>query len=731
MRLLHSKTYELHEFIGKEVKEYAILSHTWGSDEVLFEDLKSTGYAQRSSWKKIEYCCRQAMEDKIEWVWVDTICIDKSSSAELSEAINSMFSWYRDAKVCYAYLADIPGDPNRLERDTWLNSRWFSRGWTLQELLAPQKMIFYGELWDRLGTRIELSNIISEISGIQTSALGGSQKDIAKYSIAKRMCWASRRRTTRPEDIAYCLLGIFGVNMPLLYGEGRERAFLRLQEEIMRDSDDHTLFAWELPEEESVYRGLPKEVGLLAKHPRYFKFSEDLLSFRRWDVSDTFSMTNKGLKITVPMSANKNLSNIWAAYLDCYYIKGNQRYALAIPLKQLTPDGDQFARVSGTTLDIPLSLDHELGTAEKRAVYIRKDIIKPEDAFQETANRLREFRLLPTLSTHHLIETYGCTQVESSPDRLFAPPKASYYWIEPQVWTNWHVVCRYTSTWTSKRTSKNPNRNKLSIPDFIVVLGYRTDTAKPWCIVETYDPAQSLRGVWGRVTSGELADVSPDYMGYLSDGTSLVRVSTTLSTEDPSMVEVEVNCCNGPGRVTADQRLRIEESNPTPFHRAPDDAVKVCHQLSIQVIHFPRFKSIDLLHDKPKIIHARLRLTLAENAEITIRNFLETLKIMAEHSEAIRAAFRLERDSRSAIPDEFLKQIGEALQDFAKFLADFNKQVEEYSVKNDIPPRGIVHDRKFTVPEDEWVKAMLSNPFLDCLNIYRKILGMSLLMINL
>jgi hypothetical protein len=497
---------------------------------VIFEHLRSPGYVNKPSWKKIEYCCQQAIEDKIQWVWVDTICIDKSSSAELSEAINSMFTWYHDAKVCYAYLDDIPTDlDRRLVRDTWQDCRWFSRGWTLQELLAPRQMIFYGEGWHRLGTRKELCELISQVSRIQTVALEGSKREMQKFSVAQRMCWASQRQTTRSEDIAYCLLGIFGVNMPLLYGEGGERAFLRLQEEIMRDSDDHTLFAWGKLAEERGHEITAKEVGLLARHPIQFSFCKDVLSFRRWDVSDTFSMTNKGLEIMVPMIAHEEKPNIWTAYLDCYCVGGNERWALALHLKQLSSGGDQFARVSRHTLYIPLSLEQEVGTTQKRAIFIRKEIIKPENAFQETAHRLREFRLLYMQSTHQLSETYGCSKQGSSLDKFFAPPRASYYWIDPQAWVNWHVVCRLTS--------------KSKVPNFIVVLGYDTDTAKPWCVVKRYDPVESLREVWGRVTTGDL-----DTFGkaFFSDGISLVRVSMRLCTEETGVVEVRVSCCKGP-----------------------------------------------------------------------------------------------------------------------------------------------------------------------------------------
>jgi hypothetical protein len=160
----------------------------------------------------------------------------------LSEAINSMFRWYRNASVCYAYLEDVHGPITR-DHGPFHASRWFTRGWTLQELIAPSHVIFYASTWMELGTRYSLGRIVSDITGIDETFLSGSE-DVSKASISKRMSWASRRNTTRKEDAAYCLFGLFDVNLMPLYGEG-EKAFLRLQEELMkRYPRDHTLFAW-------------------------------------------------------------------------------------------------------------------------------------------------------------------------------------------------------------------------------------------------------------------------------------------------------------------------------------------------------------------------------------------------------------------------------------------------------------------------------------------------------
>lgn len=171
-------------------------------------------------------------------------CIDKRSSSELSEAINSMYKWYRNSAVCYAFLGDVdPPSRLRVNRDQFKNSRWFTRGWTLQELLAPLDLRFYSHDWSLLGDREKLADLVTEVTGIERRfVLYGP----TGASAAKKMSWAALRKTTRTEDIAYCLMGLFGINMPLLYGEA-EKAFIRLQQEVARATGDHSIFAWGKP----------------------------------------------------------------------------------------------------------------------------------------------------------------------------------------------------------------------------------------------------------------------------------------------------------------------------------------------------------------------------------------------------------------------------------------------------------------------------------------------------
>ncbi|PIL28595.1 hypothetical protein GSI_08636 [Ganoderma sinense ZZ0214-1] len=196
--------------------------------------------------EKIRKACAVARFDHFSQLWVDTSCIDKTSSSELSEAINSMFAWYRDAAVCYVYLADVPlaGDPRR-PGSAFRRSRWFTRGWTLQELVAPRVVVFLSREWEFIGTKESLADLVEDITGIHSAVLV-RKKSHNEFSVAARMSWAAERTTTRVEDQAYCLLGLFNVVMTPIYGEG-EHAFRRLQEEILRRIPDDSIFAWEMP----------------------------------------------------------------------------------------------------------------------------------------------------------------------------------------------------------------------------------------------------------------------------------------------------------------------------------------------------------------------------------------------------------------------------------------------------------------------------------------------------
>ncbi|KAF4807338.1 Vegetative incompatibility protein HET-E-1 [Colletotrichum siamense] len=329
---------ELVDFTPDKIPRYSILSHTWGSDEVVYADIRNHTAARKDSFEKIRYSCQQTIADGFEYVWIDSCCIDKSSSAELSEAINSMFDWYDKAEVCYAYLSGVSStvDTSKTDGD-FAGCRWFTRGWTLQELLAPDDLIFFSDDWVKIGEKLTLSRPLSVITGIEEDILKGT-KPIESASIAKRMSWASHRITTRPEDVAYCLMGLFGVNMPMLYGEG-DRAFLRLQEEIMKQSDDQSLFAWvDLSASTETYH------GLLAKSPLNFEYSNSIVPYQDWEPRPPYSMTNRGLRIDLPLTLRGE--ELFAAALDCPAPPDFEDSSfLAIYLKRISHSDQQFARV--------------------------------------------------------------------------------------------------------------------------------------------------------------------------------------------------------------------------------------------------------------------------------------------------------------------------------------------------------------------------------------------------
>lgn len=239
MRLL-KENFSLVEYNDDDIPPYAILSHTWGTDskEVAFKDpMEGTG-KNKAGYNKIEFCCKQAASDGLQYFWVDTCCIDKSSSAELTEAINSMFRWYKNAHKCYVYLSDIStfGLAANVLRSpiTWevafRQSNWFTRGWTLQELIAPGSVEFFSREGYRLGSKKSLEQQIHEVIGIAINALRG--QPLTDFEVEERFSWAKDRETKRREDKAYSLLGIFNMHMSIRYGEGEEEAFQRLRKKI-------------------------------------------------------------------------------------------------------------------------------------------------------------------------------------------------------------------------------------------------------------------------------------------------------------------------------------------------------------------------------------------------------------------------------------------------------------------------------------------------------------------
>ncbi|KAI9766978.1 MAG: hypothetical protein M1839_004654 [Geoglossum umbratile] len=248
MRLLERKPDRhlvFREYTDKDVPAYAILSHTWltnNNEEVSFQDVEAGTAKSKPGWKKIEFCANKAAADDLRYFWIDTCCIDKKNAVELQEAINSMFRWYQKASKCYVYMSDISIDQDDMQysqprwQAAFRGSRWFTRGWTLQELIAPPSVEFFCSNGQRLGDKKELALQIHETTGIPVPVLLGA--GLSEFDVHERMSWAQDRDTKCPEDMAYSLLGIFGIHMPLIYGEGMLNAFNRLQRELDRRANE-------------------------------------------------------------------------------------------------------------------------------------------------------------------------------------------------------------------------------------------------------------------------------------------------------------------------------------------------------------------------------------------------------------------------------------------------------------------------------------------------------------
>ena len=336
MRLINVASMEMEEFFDDARPPFAILSHTWGTEEVTYQDFQHLPSAMRKTgWPKIENAIRLTEAEGLAYLWCDTCCIDKTSSAELQEAINSMYRWYEDSTVCFAFLNDV-----RCPRmtDTWFcseaevatetlkansalsvrsqrfaNSRWFTRGWTLQELIAPNAIRFFNQAYNFVGFKYELAQTIMLRTGID-SAILQKRASISGISIAQRMSWAAGTKTSRVEDRAYSLLGIFDVNMPMIYGEG-DKAFIRLQEEIIKASDDDSIFAWE-----TLPRDAPHSGALLAGSPDAFSHAGDIVV---GGCAQPFEMTNGGLRIELPLRKAFTFDGVgeteFAMLLNCHH----------------------------------------------------------------------------------------------------------------------------------------------------------------------------------------------------------------------------------------------------------------------------------------------------------------------------------------------------------------------------------------------------------------------------
>ncbi|KAF6815723.1 HET domain-containing protein [Colletotrichum sojae] len=424
MWLINTQSLALQEFVDPSSVEYAILSHTWEDEEVTFQDvnnLEQSGARRKAGFSKIVKTCETARQMDIRLAWVDTCCIDKSSSAELSEAINSMFSWYKHSTVCFVFLSDLPNSALSFpySQETFGACRWFSRGWTLQELIAPDHVEFFNSRWEWFSRKDECLEILSDVTGISLSVLESSF-NLYQTPIAVKMSWAASRQTKRIEDRAYSLLGIFDINMPMVYGEGH-KSFRRLQEEIARETNDLSLFAWRAP----LIGGGGAQLfrGIFARSPAEFSTCSDL---RRSSTGNEpqreFTLTNKNVRVET-----KLYKHAQGAYIKYLGFTIRAKVPVCIFLER-TADG--FIRSEPWSLECEEAIIDVEKYRDVFTIHVQKEV-SPQENLGFRRRMHRSFHIstrFPTSlklevidpSPEHLWDRFHWTFISNDPDKSFA-----------------------------------------------------------------------------------------------------------------------------------------------------------------------------------------------------------------------------------------------------------------------------------------------------------------------
>ncbi|KAF4886721.1 Vegetative incompatibility protein HET-E-1 [Colletotrichum fructicola] len=518
MWLVNTYTLTLEEVTDPFSHNYAILSHTWDSDEITFQDIWSS--ERRSAERKIGHAklaktCEIARQRGLQYAWVDSCCIDKSSSAELSEAINSMFAWYQHSKVCFAFLSDLPPlNSNDTSEEVFRRCRWFTRGWTLQELIAPRNIEFYNSEWVQVSRKAECLDVLSKITGISYLVLKDSS-NLRHTPVAVKMSWAATRKTKRVEDRAYSLLGLFDINMPMIYGEGN-KAFRRLQEEIASETNDLSLFAWRAPlpteSESQIFR------GLFARSPSEFSSCATITKLGiRHDTQQEFSLSNKGVRIQTKLYKHAENAHVMSLGLVL---------AAETPVcVSLTRTTDGFVRSEPWSLEYGQIVKNPDAVRDMFIIHVRKDVTPQEDSDLRRQMH-RSFRIAFELPASLSLE-----RVVPDPEYLWDSVHSIFLSIDP----------RKSSAAKLNITIRGTDGNFREEFSLVLIIGWMVSTEKPFAVLygatESADSArESVRDV--------LPEDYPDLFGDEADlGNSPQDVfesslSTILSTSRFQATEV-------------------------------------------------------------------------------------------------------------------------------------------------------------------------------------------------
>ncbi|KAK2770905.1 HET domain-containing protein [Colletotrichum kahawae] len=530
MWLINTDTLTLEEVTDPFSYSYAILSHTWDSDEITFQNIWSSerrGVERKIGYSKLAKTCEIARQRGLQYAWVDSCCIDKSSSAELSEAINSMFAWYQHSKVCFAFLSDLsPLDTNGTisttsfpySEEAFRRCRWFTRGWTLQELIAPNIIEFYNSEWTQVSRKADCLDILSKITGISYLVLQDSS-NLRHTPVAVKMSWAASRKTKRIEDRAYSLLGVFNINMPMIYGEGH-KAFRRLQEEIARETNDLSLFAWRVPHptesESQMFR------GLFARSPSEFSSCATITkSVIRHDTQQEFSLTNKGVRIQTKLYKHAENAHVMSLGL---------RLASGTPVcVSLTRTTDGFVRNEPWSLEYGQAVKGPDTVRDMFTIHIRKDVTPQEDS-DIRRQMHRSFRIAFELPASLKLE-----HVVPDPDYLWDSVHSTLLSNDPSKSSA--AKLNITISGTDGNFSENFY--------LALIVGWMRSTGKPFAVLYgATESADSVRGSVRHVLPKDFPDLVGDDVDWGNSQQDVFESALSTIFSDSRFQATEVHFIN-------------------------------------------------------------------------------------------------------------------------------------------------------------------------------------------